>query len=883
MKKFLKIFVLILVLLFGALLAAPFLFKGKIVVMVQEEVNKNLNAKVKFNEDISLSLIRNFPNLSLGVNDISVVGIEDFEGDTIFKTKELRLTIDLMSAIKGEEIIVRSLNVDQGKINLIILKNGKANWDIAKAGSADSSATTAEASKFHVKLKKLKMENSSFVWDDREAQIYAELNKLDYNLSGDFTQDLFTLKNEATCGDLTVGFGGVNYLSKVKATATADIDANMPKMHFTFKENQIKLNELELGMDGTFEMTETDMIMDLKFDTRKSDFRNFLSVVPAMYNDNFKDIKTEGKMTLIAFVKGVMNDNSMPGFGLNLKIDDAWFKYPQLPAKIEKIMVALDVQNPDGVDDHTIINLSKFAFELQGDKFDARLLAKTPISNPFIDASFVGKINLDNIVKIVPLPEGTVLSGSIISDLRAKGFINALEKQQFEQFDASGNLNVASLKYQSKDLPQGFNLDAASLSFSPKIVKLNNFDAKIENTDMSMNGDLSNFFPYFFGKGVLKGTLNFKSNLIDANRFLADDAKGAEELKTDTAAMEVVLLPENIDFTLNSDIGKLLYTNMEITNFKGTINLANQKLVFKNVVLNILGSLVSMDGFYETLNPKKPNVQMDFGIRNMDIQKAFTTFNTVKKIAPIAEKMSGIVSTSLKMTMSLNGNMMPIYDELFAEGELTIPNAEISGVKTFEVLSDVLRKPEYKKFAMNNVSIKYKVENGRVHTKPFDVKVAGQNMSLAGSTGFDQTIAYTGVVAIPRKDLGMVNSALENALGQLNKNAGSNIKLNEMVNVNLNLGGTFTKPTISTNLADIAKGEVGSLKDQAMDELNKRKQEIEEKARAEAERLKKEAEDKVRAEAERLKKEAEERVKKEADNLKKKAAEEAKKKLKGLF
>ena len=87
---------------------------------------------------------------------------------------------------------------------------------------------------------------------------------------------------------------------------------------------------------------------------------------------------------------------------------------------------------------------------------------------------------------------------------------------------------------------------------------------------------------------------------------------------------------------------------------------------------------------------------------------------------------------------------------------------------------------------------------------------------------------------------------------------------------------TFTKPTVSTNLSDVAKNEANSLKDQAAAELQA-------KAKAELDRLKKEAEDKAKAELDKYKKQGEEKAKSESDKLKKQAEEEAKKKLKSLF
>ena len=308
-----------------------------------------------------------------------------------------------------------------------------------------------------------------------------------------------------------------------------------------------------------------------------------------------------------------------------------------------------------------------------------------------------------------------------------------------------------------------------------------------------------------------------------------------------------------------------------------------------------------MDGFYETTSPNKPTIKINFEITNLDIQKAFKTFNTIKKLAPIAENIFGTFSTNLSLTTTLDNHLKTNYTTLFANGNLTIPNAEIKDVKLFNKIADVLKNDKYKSVGLRNVSIAYKVENGRIYTEPFDVNLAGKIMNLSGSTGLDQTLDYKGLVDLKRSELGAVNTALETTLASLNDKASSSIKMDENINVALGIRGTFSAPKITTNLSNIGMQQANSLKKQATEELNKQRKLLEDKAlaeaakaKAEADRLKKEslaklkfesdnAKQKAQAEAIRLKKEAEDKAAEEKERFKKQAEQEAKKKLQGIF
>jgi uncharacterized protein involved in outer membrane biogenesis len=901
MKKLLVTISVLITVLLLAIILFPFLFKNKLVEIVKKQANQNINATVNFDNDINLSLIKNFPNLTLGIKELSIVGIDDFEGDTLIAWNNFEATIDVMSVIRGDQITVRKILLESPTINALVLSNGRANWDITKADTTDASSPDTTQTKFNLSLKKLELKNANISYNDKVMGVSTQLAGMDYDMSGDFTQDVFDLKILSNIKQFNMAYGGVKYLNKVNTNIKIDLGMNMPESKYTFKENSISLNELTFNFDGFVQMLNEDIVMDLKYGAEKATFKSFLSLVPGAYTQNFADVKTDGTMAFNGFAKGTYNEKTLPAFALNLVVGDAMFQYPSLPVAVKDIHIKLAITNSDGNLNNTVVDLSKFHMDVAGDAFDARLVAKNIMQDPHVDSWLKGKIDLASISKIAPLEEGMNLTGTITTDVTAVGKVSDIENQKYESFNAKGEILVQNVQFKSKNLPQGFSLNHAYLNFSPKVVALKSFDAQIGKSDININGELSNFFPYLFSNGVLNGKLSLNSNLIDANQFISAEPEGTSPATEDTSSLIAPEIPANINFVFSSNIKQLLYSNIDITDFAGALVVQNQKLSFNNIDLNTLGASIKMNGFYETTNPNKPTTNIDFGIANLDFQKAFKSFNTVKKLAPIAENMFGTFSTNLSLTTTLDNHLNPIYPTLFANGKLNIPNAEIKDVKLFNKVAEVLKNDKYRSVGLKNVNIAFKVENGIIYTEPFDVNVGGKKMSLYGSTGLDQTIDYRGITDVKRAELGAVNTALETALASLNTKAGSNIKMDENISVALVIGGTFTNPKISTNLADIGKQQANSLKDQAADELARQKKLLEDRARAEAdkakaeaERLKKETEAKVKseadkakqkaqAEADRIKKDVEQKVAEDKERLKKQAEEEAKKKLQGIF
>ncbi|HRH66927.1 MAG TPA: AsmA-like C-terminal region-containing protein, partial [Bacteroidia bacterium] len=719
MKKVLKwigIFFLVFILF---LISAPFLFKGRIVSKIKEEANKSINARVDFGE-FDLSLIRSFPNFSLRLNELKIINLEPFAGDTLIYTKQLDVTVDLMSVIKGGEIEILSVGLAAPVLNLLVNKEGKANWDIAKPSTGPEAAS--EPSAFKASLKHYSITDGKITYDDKSLDFYLLLDHVNHQGKGDFTQDLFVLSTHTDATKVDLSYERMKYISGAAATIEADIDMDMKNFKFTFKDNKIHLNELDLGVNGYVSMPDTNIDMDLKFAAAQSEFKNFISMIPAVYSPEFKDLKSSGKMSFTGFIKGRYNAVSMPGFGLTLNIDNGMFQYPALPAAVKNVFVNLNITNPDGLPDHTLINLSKLHVEMAGDPFDAKLILKTPVSDPDLDAFVKGKIILDNIGKLVPLEKGTSLTGTILADLTAKGKMSAVEKKQFDKFYASGNLGVTGMRYSAAGMEQPLLLNVLQLAFNPQIVSMTALNAKIGKSDFAATGSLENFLPYVLKGETIRGNLKLNSSAIDLNDMMGTEATTTAS-PPDTAKMAVIEIPGNIDFTLNAGIGTLTYQNFAMKNVNGTIVIRDKAIRMNDVMLQMMDGSLRLNGGYSSADPKKPGIDFVLGVKDWDIQKTVNTFSTVEKMAPIAKNTSGKFSVDMTVAGLLDQQMSPVINSLNGAGKLNTSKIVVQNFPAFNKVADALKMPSWKKLDIPSMNPSFKFVNGRVYVDPFDVSM----------------------------------------------------------------------------------------------------------------------------------------------------------------
>ncbi len=897
MKKFLKITGISLLVILVLLITAPFLFKGKIVTLIKEEANKNLNATLNFDNDISISLIRSFPKLSIAIDKLSIVGKDSFAGDTLVYLPSLKATMNLMSVIKGEKIEINSIGLNQPMINLLVLQNGKANWDIAKADSSAKEDTSA--SKFNLALDKLEIIDGYLSYDDKSLTFNTILKHFNHELNGDFTQDNFVLKTVTSAKEFTMGYGGVDYLYKVATEMKVNLDMDMKNMKFTFSDNDILLNELNLGGEGFVDMNDNDMDFDVKFRTKKTDFKTIMSLVPGVYSKSFDKAKASGKLDLSGYFKGKMTDDLMPGFGLKLAIENGFFQYPDLPKSLNNVFVNLEIDNPSGIMNNTIINLSRFDANIAGEPVFARLLVKTPMADPYLDGQLKGNINLSEFRSFIPLEPATEISGLIKSDVKFKGHVSNLQNNQLEKFNASGVLSAENFHYKDpENLKQGTTLNS-EVTFNPTTVELKTLKGNVGMSDFDASGKIDNLFGYMLKDEMLKGLFNFNSNYFNANEFLSDEQVKKEPTAADSVPLQAFEVPANIDFTLNSKINTLIYDNLKLTNLGGTILLKDRKLLFSQLGVNVFNGSLNLNGEYDSHNPKFPFSDVALGIKSLDIGQTFSYFDMVKKMMPIAKYTEGLFNADVKLSNNFNQDLSVNYPTVSGTIQMGIAAAAVKNFPILNMIADKLKIDKLRNLTLKNLNFKLNLLDGKVGLDSMILPLwEGAKAKISGYSALDQSMQYVAKLSIPRKDFGPANIALNNLTDQA-KQKGVNLTLSDIVDVDVIVSGFFTKPEVKVSLHDAKKNLIDGLKDQLKDQIDAKKKEMEDRARLEVEKAKQKAIDslnKVKQDAIDMakmkqqeleqkaaeeKQKLEQKAKEEADKAKAEAEKKAKEKIKG--
>jgi hypothetical protein len=709
---------------FLVLLLVPFLFRDRIAARLKAEIASSVNARVDW-RSANVGLLRDFPNASLSLSGLSVVGVPPFAGDTLVTMKDARLVLELGSVVgflrQGDPIVIREVVLQQPRVALRVLADGRANWDITRPAPPRGAKADRAVG---VTLRKLQLSDATITLDDRHANLALALHGLDETLRGDFASERFLLSTRTRVDSAFVRFAGIPWLSRVAIGLDADIDADLRNHRFAFRRDTLRLNELLLAFEGSATLGKPDMALDLAFAAPGTAFRDILSLVPAVYAQDFAQLRTAGRMSVSGRVRGTYGPHAFPALAIRARVDSGAFKDPSLPLPARGIFMDLAVDNPGGHMDSTVVNLKRFHAELGGRPLDARLVVRTPMSDPDVDLRLRGALDLADLARTVKLPDVQGLAGLVNADVAMRARLSDVNASRYDRVTASGSASLSRLALRSSALPRAVAVDTVALRFTPRAAQLTALTARIGNSDLRATGSLDNLLGFLMHDEELRGAGSVASSRFDLAEWVSKDK-----------STEVIPVPPRVDFTLDATATRVTYGAIALDDVRGRLRVKDQRITLDSLRMSTLRGSVVANGAYDTHDLTRPAFDLALQLDSVDIPSSFAALGTVQKLAPVARWTRGNVTGTMTMKGLLANDMTPVLGALSGRGDLKTSGLVVQNSSALEKVSAALASGPLRSPALGAVRLAFDVADGRVNVKPFDLTAGGLKVPLGGANG----------------------------------------------------------------------------------------------------------------------------------------------------
>ena len=611
--------------------------------------------------------------------------------------------------------------------------------------------------------------------------------------------------------------GNVSFAGMVKGTYAENqmpafnLNVNVNEGMFKYPDLPSAINNINMDLvvdnkDGVIENTVVDLRkLHLDFGNNPVDARLLIENLRnykmdgnikaqlnlAELNKMFpmEGLEMKGNFIVDATASGVYDSirKIIPATQIAMSLNNGFVKSSEFPMPIEELHFTSSVKNMSGKMEETVIDVKDLSMVMDGEKFTASLNLQD-LNDYTWDVKANGGIDLEKITKIFPI-EGMTLAGKVKADITTKGKMSDLDAQRYDRLPTSGTASLENFKYGATDLPYAVTISKSQAVFDPRKIELKTTTGTIGKSDFTLTGNVNNYIAYLFEENqIIKGEMNFQSNLLDLNEFMTESEEATTSQEEESYG--VIPVPENIDFVLHSSIKTAKMMDYTITNASGDVIVKNGIANLNGLRFNMLGGAFMLTGSYNTKDIQHPKYDMTLKIENLAIQQAAASFSIVKNYAPIAGLVNGNFNTDFKLSGELLPSMMPNLATVNGDGLIKIAQAALSQSKLVSGISSLTKLDNGDKVTLKDVLMSAAISDGKFSVQPFDVKFGDYATNISGSTSLDGTIAYKLNMKVPA---GKIGSQLQGYTSQLT----GNMNPSSEINLPISLGGSYNDPKVT--------------------------------------------------------------------------------------
>jgi hypothetical protein len=316
----------------------------------------------------------------------------------------------------------------------------------------------------------------------------------------------------------------------------------------------------------------------------------------------------------------------------------------------------------------------------------------------------------------------------------------------------TGVVSFDDVAVKLKDDKRLFEKANGKLEFTKQSIRVNNFDLKVNKSDMSLAGAVSNVFNYLYNDEMLDVDLALKASQILITD-LGSTSKAQKKVQQKTFA-----LPDNIEGKLFVDIKNLNYEKHDFQNVEGELLIAGRDLNFKRISIFNSGSRIKVTLRINELEPERFKMSLNGNTASINIQTAFQEWDNFYQSVLLAENIEGSASLKLsfegvfdlqngldyptidsRIDLSIsNGNIKNagIMDDI-AKSVKDSPAKYILGKKNLRLLEERLKDVAFASLE-NNITIK----NSLVTIPKMEIASSVLDMNISGTHSFDNVIDY---------------------------------------------------------------------------------------------------------------------------------------------
>ncbi len=697
-----------------------------------ELIHENIDAKFSV-EEIGISVLKNFPNISLYLSNVTiwsgtVFNSGDFGSlphDTLLTAERIYIRFNLPDLLRKRFSITR-LEARDGSVRILIDKSGKGNYTIAGNKSEKEKSRLVEMRGVHVK-------NFQFQYVNIAKEVVAGGKIHEMFFEGNFFDQNYTLKSGGTAFFDKITNHNVTYLYKQEIHS--QIDIRVEQGHYSISKGELLLGELSAGIKGNFYIDKDKGVdLDLLLTGNKIDIEWLTSILA--HSKKFPEgISSKGKFDLSVQVSGLLSTSVTPNINADFSSNKMSLELKKAGLRFNSVSLNGKYTNGDLKSAATsLVNIHAIRANTENSSISGSIKLQNFIT-PEYEATLLGDIKASELKPFIskwPIitGEGRIKPSLILNgSLNRKGGIiekvslNPVGKIEIEDL----HLSIEQKRMEFRKLNGTFNIDPNRWATE--------IQGYLNDTDFSVSLAAKNPVNAITGKATteIEGEI-YSSNMNIDQLFAAQTFEEEGE--------SGMIYPDNVSAIIKFEFDKITKGQIQSGKVSGNLNYKYPGLYIDPVYLETMNGVINSRIALFDLHKPVHQLSINSSYRSVEINQVFRSFNNFGQEFLTHQNIEGTISGNSDFFTTLNDNFSIHTADIVSENEFVIEHGELINFQPLIELSEFLKVDKMDHVHFSNLSNTILINNGTITIPQMEINSSALNLQASGTHGFDKKYKY---------------------------------------------------------------------------------------------------------------------------------------------
>jgi hypothetical protein len=311
-----------------------------------------------------------------------------------------------------------------------------------------------------------------------------------------------------------------------------------------------------------------------------------------------------------------------------------------------------------------------------------------------------------------------------------------------------GSLSVTDAVLQTSAVKSQIQMPVLQIDLKPNSYLISKSKIIIDKSDFSLTGNLFNLRPYLKGDSILRGAFTFSSDCTDLSALMAMTTAdmGSEETPDDQDkipdADNPFMVPLKTDISLQTNIKRALYENVEFKNISGAVNVIDGKLILENLQVDLPACRVQLSAIYRS--PRKNHIYLgfDYHMLNIEIKELLSMIPDLDTMMPMLRSFGGKAEFHLTAETYMKSNYDLKKSTLRGTAAISGQNLVLMDGETFTEIAKKLRFNKKTQNKVDSLSAEFTLFKDEIDIYPFSILMDKYRSIVSGRHSLDMSFNY---------------------------------------------------------------------------------------------------------------------------------------------